>query len=71
MLKRFWINVEDGYEGNCYWIPTPDDELDEEELVGIIEIDLEPFEKYVPYPMRLGTFFYVDQPKLERNKHCN
>ena len=28
----FWINVEDGFEGNCYWIPTPDDEDMEDEV---------------------------------------
>ena len=55
----FWINVEDGFEGNCYWIPTPDHELDEEELVGIIEIDssLEPFYKICALSHEVGHYF--------------
>ena len=63
---EFWINVEDGYEGNCYWIPTPDDELDEEEMIGIIEldVDLEPFEKICALSHEVGHYFlHVDKQR--------
>ena len=62
----FWINVEDGFEGNCYWIPTPDDELDGEELVGIIELDadLEPFIRICALAHEVGHYFlHVDQQR--------
>lgn len=37
----FDISVEDGFEGNSYWIPTPEEEIDEVDCFGIIEIDVD------------------------------
>ena len=62
----FWINVEDGFEGNCYWIPTPDHELDAEELVGIIEldVDLDPFKRICALAHEVGHYFlHVDKQR--------
>ena len=60
----FWINVEDGFEGNSYWIPTPDDEIDEDEFIGIIELDvsLKPFERICSLAHEVGHYFlHVDK----------
>jgi len=56
---EFWISVEDGFDGNCYWIPTPDDELDEEAMVGIIELDVElsPFKRICALSHEVGHYF--------------
>lgn len=64
--NEFWVNVEDGFENNCYWIPTPEDELDEDELVGIIELDvnLEPFIKICALAHEVGHYFlHVERKK--------
>lgn len=53
-----WISVEDCYENNSYWMPTPLDELDEVDEVGIIEIDfnLNTFGKIIAITHEVGHY---------------
>jgi hypothetical protein len=56
----FNINVEE-ITGPCsYWVPTPDDEIEELELFGIIELgdDLTPFQKIIHLTHEVGHVIY-------------
>ena len=67
-----WISVEDGYEGNSYWMPTPEDELDDYEPVGVIEIDESEttFNKIVSLTHEVGHYF-LDQDEHFKGKGTN
>ena len=47
--SSFEVSIEDTTGDNSYWIPTPDDEVEELEIFGIIEIaeDITAFQKIV------------------------
>ena len=56
----FNVNVEDSYNASSYWIPTPDDEIEELELFGIIEISTEAgaFDKIIHLTHETGHVIY-------------
>ncbi len=56
----FNVNVEDSYSAASYWIPTPDDEIEELELFGIIEISTEasPLDKIIHLTHETGHVIY-------------
>lgn len=59
---EFWISIEEGFEKNSYWIATPDEEISEDDFVGIIEIDIEldPLTKICALTHEVGHFL-LDQ----------
>ena len=56
----FDINVEDIYGPTSFWVPTPDDEVEELELFGIIELGDEAttFQKIVHLTHEVGHVLY-------------
>lgn len=66
-----WISVEDGYDSNSYWIPTPEDELDDHEPVGIIEIDEQEttFNKIVALVHEVGHYFLDQDEHFKGTNH--
>ena len=63
--SQLWISVEDGYEGNSFWISTPDDPEGEYwPSAGIIELDInnDAFTKIVSLAHEVGHYF------LEKDK---
>ena len=66
-----WISVEDGYEGNSYWMATPEDELDDYEPVGIIEIDESEttFNKIVSLTHEVGHYFLDQDEHFKGTNH--
>lgn len=60
----FEINVEDIYGPVSFWVPTPDDEIEELELFGIIELgdELTTFQKIIHLTHEVGHVIYrMDQ----------
>ena len=60
----FNINVEESYSAFSYWIPTPDEEIEELELFGIIELASEAseFDKIIHLTHEVGHVIYrIDQ----------
>jgi len=60
----FEINVEEIYGPVSFWVPTPDDEIEELELFGIIELgdELDPFQKIIHLTHEVGHVIYrMDQ----------
>jgi hypothetical protein len=62
--SSFEISVEEVGGNNSYWIPTPDDEVEELEIFGIIEIadDLTPFQKIVHLAHETGHAILHSDP---------
>jgi hypothetical protein len=63
--SQLWISVEDGYDGNSFWISTPDDHEGEYwPSAGIIELDINNkiFTKIVSLAHEVGHYF------LEKDK---
>jgi len=60
----FEINVEEIYGPMSFWVPTPDDEIEELELFGIIELgdELEPFHKIIHLTHEVGHVIYRMDP---------
>ena len=56
----FNVNVEESYSPASYWIPTPDDEVEELELFGIIELSTEctAFDKIIHLTHETGHVIY-------------
>jgi hypothetical protein len=60
-----WISVEDGFNKNSYWIPaTNDEDLDDWDVIGIIEIDVENdlLNKIISLSHEVGHYF-LDQDR--------
>ena len=54
------VNVEEIYGPTSFWVPTPDDEVEELELFGIIEIgdEISIFDKIVHLTHEIGHVIY-------------
>lgn len=63
----FNVNIEDIDGDNSYWIETPDDEVEELELFGIIEIgeDQSVFQKMVSLTHETGHAIYHSDPHFK------
>ena len=58
-----WISVEDCYNDNSYWVPTPESEIDDcWDVIGIIEIDVnsDTMGKIISLTHEVGHYF-LDQ----------
>lgn len=66
-----WINVEDGYEENSYWMRTPPEDFDEVDEVGIIEIDinLNTFQKIMTVAHEVGHYFLDQDAVFGESSH--
>ena len=66
----FRISVEDSYNGISYWIPTPDDEVEEVELLGIIELaeEIPTFHKIIHLTHEIGHVIYGMDPLFRDTK---
>ena len=60
----FDINVEEIYGSLSFWVPTPDDEVEELELFGIIELgdELDAFHKIIHLTHEVGHAIYAMDP---------
>lgn len=60
----FNINIEESYSAASFWIPTPDEEVEELELFGIIELSSEasPFDKIIHLTHETGHVIYRMDP---------
>lgn len=60
----FDLSVEEVYGPTSFWIPTPEDEIDDLELFGIIEIgdDTTTFQKIVHLTHEVGHVIYHMDP---------
>jgi len=71
--QEFWISIEEGYEENSFWIPTPKEELEEdpEYIVGVIEVDimLTTFEKICALAHELGHYFLEQDEDSWKGTH--
>ena len=56
----FNVSVEESYSDISYWIPTPDDEIEELELFGVIELSVETdsFNKIIHLTHEVGHVIY-------------
>ena len=63
----FNVNVEDIDGDNSYWIETPDDEIEELDLFGIIEIgeDQCTFQKMISLTHEVGHAIYHSDPHFK------
>lgn len=66
----FNVNVEESYNEMSYWIPTPDDEIEELELFGIIELSEEAstFNKIIHLTHETGHVIYHMDPLFRDTK---
>ena len=66
----FNINVEESYSAFSYWIPTPDEEIEELELFGIIELSSEAseFNKIIHLTHEVGHVIYRMDPLFRNTK---
>lgn len=62
--SEFNINVEESYSEISYWIPTPDEEVEELELFGIIELseNATTFNKIIHLTHEVGHAIYTMDP---------
>jgi hypothetical protein len=62
--SNFDISVEDIGGPTSYWVPTPDDEVEELELFGIIELgdELSTFQKIIHLTHETGHVIYRMDP---------
>ncbi len=69
---NLWISVEDGYEGNSFWISISGDDSEEYwPSAGIIEIDVnsDPFNKIVSLSHEVGHYFLEKDNSFGSNTH--
>jgi len=66
----FDVNVEESYSPASYWIPTPDEEVEELELFGIIELTSEGavFDKIIHLTHEVGHVIYRIDPLFRNTK---
>lgn len=66
-----WISVEECYEDNSYWMPTPEEELDSFEDIGIIEINvnLSTYEKIIALTHEIGHYVLHTDPQFGSEMH--
>lgn len=66
-----WINVEECFEENSYWMPTPPEEADECDEVGIIEIDVNApiFMKIVSLMHEVGHYLLDQDDSFGKDVH--
>jgi len=66
----FDVSVEDSYSPASYWIPTPDDEVEELELFGIIELadEADTFDKIIHLTHEVGHVIYRMDPLFRNTK---
>ena len=64
-----WISVEDCYEENSFWIPTPPE--DDWDPVGIVEIDIseDPFNKILSLVHEVGHYLLEQDKDFPENNH--
>ena len=64
------VNIEEIYGPTSFWVPTPDDEVEELELFGIIEIgdEIGPFEKIIHLTHETGHAVYHMDPLFRDTK---
>lgn len=67
----FWISVEESPDRNSYWIATPEDEMSEDELLGIIEIDMEtePIIRIIALAHEVGHFLLSQDEDFGSDNH--
>ncbi len=66
----FNVNIEDSYDDISYWIPTPDNEVEELELFGIIELSekISTFNKIIHLTHETGHAIYRMDPLFRDTK---
>ena len=64
-----WISVEDCYEKNSFWIPTPPE--DDWDPVGIIQIDIsdDPFNKILSLVHEVGHYLLEQDEDFGEDNH--
>ncbi len=64
-----WISVEDCYEKNSFWIPTPPE--DDWDPVGIIQIDIsdDPFNKILSLVHEVGHYLLEQDEDFPEDNH--
>jgi len=64
-----WISVEDCYEENSFWIPTPPE--DDWDPVGIIQIDVndDPFNKILSLVHEVGHYLLEQDEDFGEDNH--
>jgi len=67
-----WISVEDGFNNNSYWVPTPKDEIEDHwDAIGIIEIDIngDVLDKIISLAHEVGHYFLDQDGDFGGNNH--
>ena len=67
-----WISVEDCFDNNSYWVPTPEDEIEDNwDVIGIIEIDVQQSEigKIISLTHEVGHYFLDQDEDFTRGNH--
>lgn len=66
----FNISVECAPGSNSFWIPTPEDEIEELECNGVIDIgdDQDDFEKLVSLAHEIGHVIFHESNKLKEHR---
>ena len=66
----FHVSVEFINGDNSYWTPTPQDEVDELDCVGIIDIgdDQDDFEKLISLVHEIGHVIFNDSSALKQHR---
>jgi len=64
-----WISVEDSYEENSFWIPTPPE--DDWDPVGIVEIDVndDAFNKILSLVHEVGHYLLEQDEDFSSHNH--
>lgn len=67
---EFELSVEEISGPLSFWVPTPDDEVEELELFGIIELgdELDPFHKIIHLTHEVGHAIYRMDPLFRNTK---
>ena len=67
--EDLWISVEDSYEENSFWIPTPPE--DDWDPVGIVEIDIKdsPFNKILSLVHEVGHYLLEQDDFFSKDNH--
>jgi hypothetical protein len=68
---EYWVIVEEGFTENSYWIPTPLDEIEEDEFLGAIEIsaEAEPLMKIIALAHEVGHLILHLENDLRKDLH--
>ena len=67
-----WISVEDCFDNNSYWVPTPKDEIEDNwDIIGIIEIDIhqEEMGKIISLTHEVGHYFLDQDEDFGKGSH--